>query len=219
MICGSFPQETTSERKVIMRVKKTLFFTLLAVLTVVTAQSALALLSSGDVDYNENGLTGQINYWVFESRTEYEQYGLWSGLGFEAPGDGQYVYAYQIFNDLLSDDVAHFALFGLTEDNTSGLGSEDDETGGVQPSNCYLDGDESKGVWKWSNGEGGYGYIQVDEHSWLLVFSSDYKPVKGDFEIKGPEGIDVPGDIPEPSMIALLGAGGVLFLRRRKEAK
>jgi hypothetical protein len=200
-----------------MRVKKTLFFTLLAVLTVVTAQSALAILSSGDVYYHENGLNGYIKYAVYESRDEYET--AWSGLGFSAPGDGQYVYAYQIFNDLVSADVAHFALFGLTEDNTSGLGSEDREDGGVQPSDCYLDGDESKGVWKWSDGEGGYGYIKVDEHSWLLVFSSDYSPVKGDFEIKGPEGIDVPGDIPEPSMIALLGAGGVLFLRRRKEAK
>jgi hypothetical protein len=203
-----------------MRVKRTLFFTLLAVLTVVTAQSALALLSSGTVEYHENGLNGYIEYAVYESRDEYET--AWSVLGLSAPGDGQYVYAYKIINlfeDLITGDVAHFALFGLTEDNTSGLGCADDEDpDGVEPSSYYLDGDESKGVWKWAAGEGNPGYIQTGEHSWLLVFSSNQGPVKGDFEIKGPEGIDVP-DVPEPSMIALLGAGGALFLRRRKQAK
>ncbi len=199
-----------------MRVKRAIFFTLMAVLILLTAQSALALLSDGSVDYNVGDLHGYINYRVYESQAEYET--AWAGLGFSAPGDGQYVYVYQIFNDLISSDVAHFALFGLTEDNTSGLGCEDREDGGIQPSNYYLDSSESKGVWKWADGGGGYGYIQTSEHSWMLVFSSDQGPVKGDFEIKGPEGIDVP-DVPEPSMIALLGAGGAMLLRRRKEAK
>lgn len=207
----------------IMRVKKIIFFTLLAVLTLVTAQSALALLSNGSVEYHEDGLNGTIEYAVYESRTEYED--AWSGLGLSAPGDGQYVYAYKIINlfeDLVSGDVAHFALFGLTEDNTSGLGCADDnDPDAVEPSNYYLDSEQSKGVWKWSNGEGEPGYIQTGEHSWLLVFSSDYGPVKGDFEIKGPDqpdGPDIP-DVPEPGTVALLGAGGAIFLRRRKQTK
>jgi len=202
-----------------MRVfSKRLLLGITAVLTIFTAQSVLALLTSGVVNYDTGTLKGQINFAVFESRNEFEA--NWSSMGLSAPGTGQYVYAYLINNASDSMDVSYFALFGLDNNNTSGIGFGDSGyTGAVKPAEAYIDEDESKGVWEWSN-QNGYNFIKAGEDSWLLYFSSNQGPVKGEYEIRGPDNTDiVVPDVPEPSVIALLGIGGGFLLMRRRAEK
>ncbi len=197
--------------------KRLLFLTFLTVLAVLASQNASALLDSGTVNYDTGSLKGQISFAVFESRAEFET--NWSGAGLSAPGTGKYIYAYLITNGAGSSDVSYFALFGLNNANTSGITYGDrGVAGNVKPADAYIDEDESKGVWEWKD-ENGFNFIKASESSWLLYFSSNQGPVKGNYEIRGPESsneLPIPGEVPEPSMIALTGVGGGLLLRRRK---
>ena len=142
-------------------------------------------------------------------------------------GDGQYIYAYQLFNTTKEgyDEIAYFGLLdslGAALDDLLTYGDStayDDSAynsgdGGVAP--MPVDS-ETEFVWIWTF-DGGY--VAQSEHSWFLVFSSDYEPVAGDYEIRGPETPDnpVPG-VPEPAMVVLFGIGNaLLFLKRRRLA-
>ncbi|MGD1041877.1 MAG: PEP-CTERM sorting domain-containing protein [Sedimentisphaerales bacterium] len=61
-----------------------------------------------------------------------------------------------------------------------------------------------QGEWKWMPG---IGFITAGKYSAYLIFSSAYAPVKGSFTVKTPEESDegIPGEVPEPSILALLG--------------
>jgi len=158
-------------------------------------------------DYT-GGLKGRIDFAVYDDRDEY-----FSRNGLHAPGTGDYVYAYQIFNDyaVSEEAVAYFALLGIngaTIDLDS-IGSQEDPESGIEPGSAYFNDDESRIVWEFN---GGAGYILAGDHSWLLVFSSDQDLVLGSYEIRAAENVPVP----EPSVLALLGVGSVMILRRRK---
>ena len=85
-------------------------------LVILMTNTAGATLSSsyhdGSTIYStEDGLLGQIDFAVYDlddatSSSEYASTGL------ETPGEGQYVYAYQIFNSFFSQGmgVAHFSI-------------------------------------------------------------------------------------------------------------
>jgi len=172
-------------------------------------------------------LIGRIDFAVYdtEGKNEFVVEG-----GYEAPGTGRYVYAYQIFNaprdvpSLYSNPVAYFAVFGITGDLTvdtvDGIGAQEGPDDGVEHSDAYFDGDESRVVWEFTPR-----FISLEgeaENSWFLVFSSDQPPVPGNYDIRAPEeeasNILVPA--PEPATIALLGLGSALiFSRRRKPAR
>ncbi|MHC4060647.1 MAG: PEP-CTERM sorting domain-containing protein [Planctomycetota bacterium] len=166
----------------------------------------------GYVFYDEGGLRGRIDFAVYD--TEHAEYGdEYLDIGIEAPGEGRYIYAYQIFNDFIVSEeaVAYFALLGIDESTIDGIGSQEDPESGVQPGDTYVDGDESKAVWEFNGSDM---YVWAGEHSWFLLFSSEHAPVEGDYEIRGPDSVMVPA--PEPSTVALLGFGSVIFFIKRK---
>jgi len=170
----------------------------------------------GDSSY----LRGRIDFAVYDTgNLQFPDEADWvSGLA--VPGEGQYIYAYQIFNDYpLSDEaVAYFAVFGVDSTpldlDEASIGSHEDPGAGIEPSDGYLSADGLKVVWEFGD-SAGFSFIYKDDHSWFLVFRSNSGPVKGDFEITAPTGQgELP--IPEPATIALLSIGSALFLRRRK---
>ena len=203
-----------------MRVRRQIIFWGLLFVTLLVQNAAAAITSSyydGFVYYDkiwdDGYLRGRIDFAVYDQRSEYE-----SVTGLDAPGEGAYVYAYQIFNDLLASDetVAYFSLLGIDETTISGLGTGDDGSSGKKPAEWYVTTFDC--VWKWKL-EGDNSFIYKGDHSWLLVFSSNQDWVKGSYDIKGPEAEDEfpQPDIPEPaSMLVLLGAGS-LMLRKRRE--
>ncbi len=213
-----------------MRVfSKTVPVVCLLLLLVLLVHVASADTYYGSTNYNENWngkqLTGTIDFGVYDDRSVFESdFGYVNdGAGLTAPGDGQYVYAYVINQDDISESpISYFAILGLDEDAVSSdleymdqsANYSEPNLSGVEPANAGFVGND--GVWKWSSAKG---FIQVDEYSWLLVYSSDYDWVKGDYELRGVEDdFPVPddGEVPEPGTIALLGLGGSLLIRRKK---
>jgi len=179
-----------------------------------------------DEDLGEYGrLSGRIDFAVYDTDTYANEF--IGNDGFEAPGERQYIYAYQIFNDYQTSEAAvnYFAIFGidgqlLSESSITGLGyqndSSDDPTEeGVEPSYSGFDNIESKVIWRFEDG-----YLEAGDHSWLLVFSSDQGWVEGDYEIGGVENpFPTPpgGENPEPTTLFLLTAGGGLLLTKRRK--
>lgn len=197
------------------KILRILFFPLLAVLPM---QLTLAETYYGSVNYtvdwNEKEMTGYIDFGVYDDRAAFES--DFSSQGLTAPGDGNYVYAYRITqSDVSASAISYFAILGLDEEDVSGFGALDDNFGGVQPSGYGFTDDD--GYWEWSSPN--YGFIQQSESSWLLVYSSDYDWKPGDYEMKGAED-DFPvidkGEVPEPTMLALLVAGGAFLFRRKR---
>ena len=199
--------------------KKTCFWGFLAVAVLLVQSADATLVSSfrdGFVYYNESGLYGRIDFAVYDTLDPL--YGdEYLANGIEAPGDEQYIYAYQIFNHpTASDDIAYFAILDIDnklidEALMNGSCAQDDGAGGIAPTPTVCD---TQGDWRWTF-DGGY--ISMGEHSWLLVFSSTHGPTKGSYKIDGTEFI-VPGsEIPEPAMIVLLGIGGLTFVRHRRK--
>lgn len=140
--------------------------------------------------------------------------------GFQTPGPGQYIYAYQIFNDTGFSDlpVANFSIRDSTnspidEALMTDTGAQDDGEGGISPAPS-----NTQGTWKWQLDTGGFVY--KDDHSWFLVFSSDNPWTVGSFDITYPQesSAPVPGDTPEPATIVLLGVGAAVLLRRPRKA-
>jgi hypothetical protein len=170
----------------------------------------------GSVTYDEGSLYGRIDFAVYD--TTHPRYGgeyLANGLG--RPGDGQYIYAYQIFNDYAESEeaVTYFALLGANGAaiDIASISSQQDPAGGVEPGSRYYDGSGSRVVWEF---DGADGYVVDGEHSWFLVFSSNQGPSAGDYEIGIAEGLMVPA--PEPASAILFGLGAVLLIARRRRS-
>ena len=164
-------------------------------------------------DASEKWLRGRIDFAVYDTETSNE----WIDAGFEIPGLGRYVYAYQIFNDYdgYSDlSVASFSLLGINEDVITGTSYEYDQLEGVDPTAM-----PSEGAWEFS-----LGVLYASKHSSFLVLSSDRSWVAGSYEITPTEDtpLVVPGgdtaDNPEPATIALLGLGFSFVLRSRNKS-
>jgi hypothetical protein len=198
----------------------------LLIVILLLVQTTLAIVLESDhydgyvkyeKDWGDGTLSGYIEFAVYDERADFE-----SNTGLTAPGEGDYVYAYRIWNNQpFSDEaVAYFSILGLDEGSVSGFGSLDDPDTkvDVSPENAYFENGD--GIWEWGvNG----GFVQLDDLSWLLVYSSDYDWVAGEYDIRGTEESDFPqsGDddenVPEPSIVALLSLGGAALIRRRKK--
>lgn len=195
-----------------MRVMGKIGFFSLLVVAALFAQDAAATLTSSHYDgstyyYTPGGLHGRIDFAVYDDRDEY-----FTVNGLQAPGTGDYVYAYQIFQDSVANPaLSSFAILGIEGVPVDGIDCHDDQSGGIASSDEYFTA--SEGVWEFQD-EHGQGILSAGEHSWFLVLSSDTDWVVGEYEIK-PTG-DFPVPIPEPAMITLLVIGGALMMRMRR---
>ena len=180
----------------------------------------------GFVFYNEewedgfggtNNLRGRIDFAVYD--TQGENGNEFTAAGYDAPGDGQSIYAYQIFNDYQGNSeeaVAYFEALGIDMAYVYDIGSQEDPAEGIEPTDQYFSDENEDGVGEavWDFGLFDEDLILAGEHSWFLVFSSDLDWVRGFYEIKGPEPSNFP--VPEPAMLTLFSIGGAMLLRRGK---
>jgi hypothetical protein len=229
--------------RVHIRIKRILLFLLFVVLLTGPSWALLIGASSWYDGYTifdgtlDNGKTAKvaIEFAVFNqsyvgdnSKTGLEEFeDVFASMGVDAPdtsGFENFIYAYKIFNfgnEEDSDDmISAFSILNLDEQTNGivGLGAHDDGTDGAEPSTYgFEDGDC---VWQWFQGEGGLRFIELSDQSWLLVLSSVNDWVKGEYELRGTDDSDLPapgeGEIPEPAVIALLGAGSCLLRRRHR---
>lgn len=180
---------------------------------------------SGESTYTGNGFQVLVQYAVYDTQGGNE----WvNDGGYEVPGDGRYIYAYQVFNaNSDTKEIGYLKLFGaegrtLTGGEISGLGSEKDTTStqfpeqGIQPFLGEFDNTEKKISWKFLNGD--FGVIGQAQHSYFLIFSSNNAPVIGNYEIKPPQSEILVPDVPEPATIVLFGTGGLIFIRKLRKS-
>ncbi len=182
---------------------------------------------NGESTYTDNGFQVLLQYAVYDTLSGNE----WvNDGGYEAPGDGRYIYAYQVFNaNSDTQDIGYLKLFGaegsaLTGGEISGLGSQKDPTDdqfpeqGKKPFSGEFDDTNKEIVWKFLNFGGDFGVIGLAQQSYFLIYSSNNAPVMGNYKIEGPpsEG-DTPIQTPEPATIVLFGTGGLILIRKLRK--
>ena len=200
---------------------------LIAVVTIAGATVATASLGrilpessmsdryfNGTAWYDEtldNGLAmrGRIDFAVYDDITE------WTSEGFEDPGGtGDYLYAYQIFNDYGDYSEAYIESFSISSyggAEVGSIGAQDDAMGGTEASF-----DTGAMLWEF---EGVGGLLASGEHSWLLVFRSSHAPTEGTYSLTGAES-DTPWvPNPEPASLMLLGGGALWMLNKKRNRK
>jgi hypothetical protein len=171
------------------------------------------------------GVTGYVEFAVYDTLGPHGD--EWAGAGFAAPGAGQYIYAYQIFNDAGSADaIEFFTIMGIDDPPTShhltGINTMNTQdpweyypliTKGVEPTNPNPNTnlDETRATWEFAGG-----ILVADEYSWFLIFSSSQDWVKGKYLMETAGGFPISGN-PEPCTLALLGLGSTILLAKRKK--
>jgi hypothetical protein len=229
-----------------MRVTREIgFFSLLVLVTLFVQNASAAILpfsTFGDREgwqgsrpyeiplVGDHVLSGDVTFTVYDTTNLVRTGETALAAAWDKPG--QYIYAYQIWNDdeVLNEAILSFAVFNEDEvtpmnvdlenigsiEDTPALGS------GIEPTGVNLTVGNLEAIWEF-RGEGiSEAILLAGDHSWFLMFSSDFAPVVGDYEIRAPEEGEwpVPPEIPEPATIALLGIGGALmFTKRRKSAQ
>lgn len=137
--------------------------------------------------------------------------------GFAAPGDGQFTYVYQVFNEAADElfSIDLFRIFGIDSAAIAGpdqISSQDDQEGGIATDLEYFNPSFTNGIWEFEQGA-----LIKGEHSWFLALSSDHDYIVGDFSIVSDPDDEVPiPSLPEPATMILLGIGSVILMARRK---
>lgn len=209
------------ERKVrFMRVTEKFGFLVLLFVAILFTQNASATLLptstyaqqegnwQGIENIDDGDVHGFLSYAVYDRNNmpSTEEISLDADLN---QMDGQYIYAYQVYNDADTGiaNIASLQMLNLDQsplDNSviNDIGSlEDDPFSGTEPSDAF-----KPGIWEFA----GNSAILPGENSWFLVFTSDFAPVAGSFVVT---------HAPEPVTIALLGIGGLMILRRKKKVR
>ena len=193
-------------------IRKIRLLSLLAIVTLFTQNASATLTSSyyyGSTYYSTpEGQHGRIDFAVYDDRDEY-----FSLYDLEAPGTGDYVYAYQIFHDVgVNPAVSYFAILGIGGAPVDGIDCHDDQSGGVASTDEYFT--DSKGVWVFDEG-----ILYAGKHSCFLVLSSETDWVPGEYEIK--PGDEFPVPTPEPGTLTLVGIGAAIafIIKRRKSVR
>jgi hypothetical protein len=223
-----------------MKAMKTIsFLIILVIVTVLAPDTAVALVYLPDSTYAElqNNWEGQREYkedvgdGLLYILVEYSVYDTENLL---KPGEieladalglsGRYIYAYQIWNhpSESTEEVLSFELlYAETKLNIpasafepyNDTSSSDDENGGVAPTPEISN---NQGEWTFVPGD-----LAPGTHSWFLVFSSDFAPVRGTFEVTRNDS-DFPApdeNVPEPASIALLGVASTWLLTSRRKKR
>lgn len=172
------------------------------------------------------GQVGRIEFAVYDTLgTNGNEF---AAAGYTAPGAGQYIYAYQIFNDDPDSRnvLEYFSVWGIgagaiADPVVENIDWIDDTSGGEEPTAMYFAAFDSqvgpeKGIWEFEEG-----ILDEGDHSFFLILSSDhnfYTPVDINYSVVKTTDYHVPIPNPEPSTIALLGIGGALALSRRRKS-
>lgn len=172
-------------------------------------------------EYTQDGLvSGHIDFAVYDT-ADGNEFAL---AGFTAPGSGQYTYAYQIFNNEGNINAAleYFAISGIgagaIDDIATDIGSVDDESDGIDSTAYYFGSHDAntgpdEAVWEFEGDVLGTG-----KHSFFLVLSSDHNYTIGSYTVTKGTASEAPIPNPEPSTVALLGAGAAVTLLKRKRS-
>jgi hypothetical protein len=194
---------------------------------------------SGSTDYyfddTETGmvLSGTIEFAVFD--TEVDSFAI------TPPGDGRYVYVYQIWNDDDEGDfqetVGYFAVL-LEGAPVDGIGSDKliNDTEAMEPSESRFDSYDGDAEFWFKlfdpqQGLSGEDFLEPGRHSYVLMFTSDNDWTDGEFEIEGgglgnrttykpvPDSGETDSEAattPEPATIFILGMGASIALVKKK---
>ena len=214
--------------------RKTLFFGLLCcLLLAVAAEASLTYLPesshySGKSYYNVDVgggkiISGRIEFAVYDTQQYPSEF-----AGYTAPGDGRYIYAYQIINyntndyGMTNDAVAYFAIedIGLGAIlSTANIGTADGPgSGDIDATDEYFNPDLTRGIFEFDGG-----ILVPGNDSWFLLLRShkDYKtgtysfaPPTNDDDVPVPDK-DGENPIPEPTSTALLLTGIFCILKRK----
>jgi hypothetical protein len=177
----------------------------------------------GSSSFNFSGVKGRVDFAVYDTLgTSGDE---WTGASFTVPGNGQYVYAYQIFNDVGSAGaIEYFSIMGLDNHVLNGISTMNTQnpwenypliTDGVAPTNSFPNTnlDETKATWEFAGG-----ILIADKYSWFLIFSSAHDWTAGTYDISPLANDTVPIPNPEPCTLTLLGLGGAILFAKRKNS-
>ena len=213
------------------------FFLSMAVLAIFFAQGVHATMApilprsshyQGFTFYNEQiedpfgnteQLQGRIDFAVYDTFDLQNPEETAFAGNFEMPEGDQFIYVYQIVNDLDGSEeavgfleVLNLAATYITADLMNETDALDDDNEGVAPE----ENDGYSGRWGWNVAD----TVDSEEHSWFLVFTSANDWVPGTYDISPVQESDLPIPeeiIPEPASVGLLLFGGAMLLRRRKQ--
>ena len=173
--------------------------------------------STREIDIDGSSLSVRVDFAVFDTIANPD---AWGGAnGFDIPGGGQYVYAYQIFNEegLSAEALKSFSLLqlggeDLNEGSIMGTGWENDMTGqDISPEDIL-----TASSWGFS------GFFIPGKYSSFLVITSDNSWVEGDYEVQRhvfsvPENVDDEFiSNPEPVTMILFATGGCMIFRKKR---
>lgn len=163
-------------------------------------------------------MRGRIDFAVYDTQTTNE----FVDAGFAAPpAAGRFIYAYQIFNNYAASQIA---IDGFTIGTSSGqalavnddsISYQDDNQGGVAPTDAYFSGDYTEATWEYLDNS--TAILLTGDHSYIMVITSDMDYSAGNYQLKPAADADFPvPEIPEPATVAMLGLGGALALLKRR---
>jgi hypothetical protein len=163
-----------------------------------------------------NVLSVDVEYCVYQPGSFDDSFGL------DPSGGTEYVYAYQIFNDLvphpttmnppMQGSLSHFSIHLMNNEEAADIGFVAGPN--VDPSNSAFT--QNTAGWDFVNPA--LNYMQVSD---VLYFTSPFSPEWDDGAVGGAglgDQQDMPSPTPEPTTLMVLGIAAVFFGARRRKA-